>query len=158
MVQSIWLNLKSYDVKHEENRKEIYNVIRKRFKSFIYLDEKLKNTTKIKFLDINQIKKIVNMIQLDIKDDPDNVGEEYSTDLEIITHFLDLEFNYGQIYEPEIYPIKFFRIGRNVWGSAGFVTERLRILKKMLKIIKKDLEKKGFKVELDLDDCELKED
>lgn len=157
MVQSIWLE---FDKKQltKENIQIIKEIIKNNYKTYSYIDDKYSNTSKFVFLDICEIKKIIKILNLEIDDEKRCDCGCYSTDLEMIMFFIDLEFDYGKgfnkIIPAEDQPYTYFRLGRDVWGSIGYYFERLNILRYILEKIKSELDKKGIKSEIDLNDCD----
>jgi len=157
MVQSIWLYFDDAQMT-KENIQIIIKTIKDNFKTYSYVDDKYSNTTKFVFLDCSQIRDIANSINLEIDDKKRCNCGCYSTTFEIVVHFIDLEFNYGKIFNKTLsendQPYTHFTLGRNVWGSIGLYYERLNILRFILEYIKKELDKQKINSKLSLDDCD----
>lgn len=157
MVQSIWLE---FDKKQmtKENIQKITKIIKDNFKTYSYVDDDHSNTLKFVFLDCSQIRSISKLINLEIDDEKRCDCGCYSTTFEMVAYFIDLEFNYGKVFNKilpdEDQPYTYFRLGRDVWGSIGLYYERLNILRFILEHIKKELDKQKIHSKLSLDDCD----
>lgn len=155
MVQSIWLKFKKEDI-DKKTIPIIINTIKDRYKTYSYLSDVHINTHHFELLDINQIKKIIKKLGLKVDGTKRCKCGCYSTDLEIITHFLDLDFHYGKILKhiPTVSQrFEYFEIGRDITLSVGMSYERFNILRYILEDIQKHLEQKGIESTLDLSDC-----
>ena len=151
MVQSIWLEFDKRQM-NKDTKIKVIEAIKNRFKCAVFKDETFQNTINFKFLDCNQIKEVIDKLNLKIDDKKANLDNHFTTDFERIIWFIDLEFNIGKI--DKLINYTYFRLGRNVWGSIDYYKERLNILRFILETLKKDLHKVGVKCKLDLSDCE----
>lgn len=155
MVQSIWLEFDKRQMT-KKNIQTIIETVKDAYKTYSYIDSDSSNTHKFVFLDITDFKAISRILGIELDDKKRCSCGCYSTTLEIVMFFCDLEFTYGKKFtnisscEQPVY----FNIGRNVWGSIGLYYERLNTLRFILLEIKTELDKKGIKSKLDLCDCE----
>lgn len=148
MVQSIWLK---FDKKQRtpEIISTIINVVKRCYKSYSYVDENF--SSKFHFRPINclQIRDICKELNLTVDDTRQCDCGCYSTDFEMLTYFLDLEFCYGNLYD-----VDFFDLGRNCYMQVGMYKERFWILRYILERIQLELLTKNIKSTLDFSDIE----
>ena len=153
MVQSIWLQFDKRQMT-KKNIQIIIETVKDTYKTYSYVDDKYSNTHKFAFLDITDFKAISRILGIKLDDKKRCDCGCYSTTLERVMYFCDLEFTYGKKFANTLsYKPVYFNIGRNVWGSLGLYYERLNILRFILEEIKTELDNKGIKSRLDLDDC-----
>lgn len=158
MVQSIWLNFDRRQMT-KKNIQTIIETVKDTYKTYSYIDTNHSNTHKFVFLDYTDFKVISRILGIKLDDKKRCSCGCCSTTLEIVMYFCDLEFNYGKIFlklvkDKSVIQPTYFNIGRNVWGDVGQYYERLNILRFILEEIKSNLDDKGIKSKLDIDDCE----
>jgi hypothetical protein len=136
-------------------RNKIIEIVKKNYKcvlKFNNQEDKKNNTLKFYFLDINQIEAIGIEIGLILDDIELCKCGCRNTEAEIVTNYIDLEFNAGT--KIPISDYVYFRLGRNVWGTVGRYYQRLSILRYILEDLQKHFLNAGIKSKLDISDAE----
>ena len=155
MVQSIWLKFDELEHNHNKDSiiQTIKEIVKKSYKTYSCYERSSTTLFKFYFIDCNQIKEISTKLGITLDDTTICPCGCMSTDLEILSHFIQLELKHGLITEviPELV---YFDLGQNLWGNVGMFHERLNIIRYILEDIQQQLKEHGIKSTIDLEDCD----
>lgn len=156
MVQSIWLEFDeiSDSVNKETAIQTIKEVMKKSYKTYSCYDRGSTTRFQFYFKDFREIKEIADRIGIEIDDTKMCSCGCMSTNLETLTHFIQLELMHGPLVD-QMPDLVYFQLGQNVYGEVGMYYERLNIIRYILEDMQKQLREYGIKAELDLSDCEM---